>query len=126
MEILDSRFRDFKYFSLPDVVADNSSSFMFVVGNDWRPLRGLKLDELQMTMSVNGQPKQTARSSAISGHPLQSVVQLCSLLHQHGRSLPAGSIVLAGAATVAEPLRARDHVELQVDRLASISARVGE
>ncbi|HLM48665.1 MAG TPA: 4-oxalocrotonate decarboxylase, partial [Myxococcaceae bacterium] len=32
MEILDSRYRDFKYFSLPDVVADNSSSSLFVLG----------------------------------------------------------------------------------------------
>jgi len=30
LEILDSRFRDFKYFSLPDVIADNSSSHHYI------------------------------------------------------------------------------------------------
>jgi len=121
MEILDSRYRGFKYFSLPDVVADNSSSFLFVVAGTWRPLAGLALDRLQMTMSVNGEPKQTAESSAISGHPLVSIVQLCELLARRDRTLPAGSIVMAGAATVAEVLHAGDRIELVVDGLGSVS-----
>ena len=121
MEILDSRYRGFKYFSLPDVVADNSSSFLFVVGATWRPLSGLALDQLKMTMSVNGEPKQMAESSAISGHPLVSIVQLCELLAKRDRTLPAGSIVMAGAATVAEVLHAGDRIELVVDGLGSVS-----
>jgi len=32
LEVLDSRFVGFKYFSLPDVVADNCSSWRFVIG----------------------------------------------------------------------------------------------
>ncbi len=121
MEILDSRYRGFKYFSLPDVVADNSSSFLFVVSNQWRPLAGLALDRLKMTMSVNGEPKQSADSNAISGHPLISIVQLCELLARRNRALPAGSIVMAGAATVAEVLRPGDKIELTVDGLGSVS-----
>lgn len=124
MEILDSRYRDFKYFSLPDVIADNSSSFMFVVSSQWQPLGSLALDKLSMTMSVNGEAKQSAVSNAISGHPLQSVVQLCELLDQQGLTLPAGSIVLAGAATVAEQLKDQDLVELSVDGLAPVSLTV--
>ncbi len=121
MEILDSRYRGFKYFSLPDVVADNSSSFLFVVAKQWRPLAGLELDHLKMTMSVNGVAKQTAESSAISGHPLTSIVQLCELLARRDRALPAGSIVMAGAATVAEVLQPGDKIELTVDGLGSVS-----
>jgi 2-oxo-3-hexenedioate decarboxylase len=121
MEILDSRYVGFKYFSLPDVIADNSSSFMFVVSNSWHPLAGLELDKLEMTMSVNGEVKQRAVSSAISGHPLTSIVQLCQLLAKRDRALPAGSIVLAGAATVAEMLHPGDRVELTVEGLGSVS-----
>jgi 2-oxo-3-hexenedioate decarboxylase len=120
MEILDSRYRDFKYFSLPDVIADNSSSFMFVVSGSWEPLGSLALEQLSLTMSVNGEPKQSALGSAISGHPLRSVVQLCELLSQQGKTLPKGSIVLAGAATVAEQLRDGDRVELCVEGLAPV------
>ncbi|HYO68394.1 MAG TPA: hypothetical protein VEU33_20165, partial [Archangium sp.] len=43
MEILDSRFTDFKYFSLPDVVADNTSASRFVLSTTERPPRELDL-----------------------------------------------------------------------------------
>ena len=36
LEILDSRYVGFKYFSLPDVVADNASSSHFVLGDSVR------------------------------------------------------------------------------------------
>ncbi len=124
MEILDSRYRDFKYFSLPDVVADNASSSHFVLSQTWSDPAGLQLTELLMEMSVNGEVRQSARANAISGDPVRSVVQLCELLDGRGRTVPAGSIVLAGAATVAEPLHGGEVVELRVERLAPVRIRV--
>jgi 2-oxo-3-hexenedioate decarboxylase len=124
MEILDSRYLDFKYFSLPDVVADNSSSSLFVLGTQERPPRELALAELGMTMAVNGTAVQSARSSAISGDPLLSVVQLCELLEKRGEALPAGSVVLAGAATAAHMLQPGDEVHLTVEGLGSVSVSV--
>lgn len=124
MEILDSRYTDFKYFSLPDVVADNSSSSMFVLGTTERPPRELDLARLNMSMEVDGAQVQSALSSAISGDPLLSVVQLCELLDARGQSLPAGSIVLAGAATAAHMMKPGDQVRLTVDGLGSVSISV--
>ncbi|WP_342378718.1 fumarylacetoacetate hydrolase family protein [Myxococcus stipitatus] len=120
MEILDSRYRDFKYFSLPDVVADNSSSSLFVLGEVEHPPRAMDLTRLEMKMSVNGAVVQSARSDAISGDPVVSVIQLCELLAQRGHVLPAGSIVLAGAATVAHMLQPGDRVRLDVEGLGSV------
>ncbi len=124
MEILDSRYIDFKYFSLPDVVADNSSSSLFVLGTQERPPRELALGQLRMVMEVNGERVQEARSDAISGDPVLSVVQLCALLAERGESLPAGSIVLAGAATAAHMLRAGDRIRLSVDGLGEVAVSV--
>ncbi|MCP3103744.1 fumarylacetoacetate hydrolase family protein [Myxococcus sp. K15C18031901] len=121
MEILDSRYRDFKYFSLPDVVADNASSALYVLGTAEHPPRAFDLTRLQMTMSVNGEPAHSARSDAISGDPVLSLVQLCELLAQRGQVLPAGSIVLAGAATVAHMLRPGDQVRLHVESLGEVA-----
>ena len=119
LEILDSRFTGFKYFSLPDVVADNASSFRFVLGPEQPPR---EVAGLRMTMSVDGRAAQEADSNAISGHPLDSLVQLVGMLPH---PLPAGSIVLAGAATEAEPLRPGMRVELQVEGLGSVSLSCG-
>ena len=117
LEILDSRFAGFKYFSLTDVVADNCSSWRFAIGPLLAPRA---VNGLQIRMSVDGKLVQEADSNAISGHPLDSLVQLVAMLPH---PLPAGSIVLAGAATVAEPLRPGVEISLDVESLGSMRVR---
>lgn len=122
MEILDSRFRGFRYFSLPDVVADNSSSSHYVLG-PWVDPQGLSFAALELRMHVDGELVRSARGEAISGDPILSIVQLVGMLATEGKSLPAGSVVLAGAATEAVPLTPGLEVRLDVDRLGSVSLR---
>src|SRR2546430_32354 len=83
------------------VVVANASSSHFVLSDDARAPRGLDLARLRMRVLVDGAVKHEAESSAISGNPLLSLVQLVELLHAHGQELPAGSLVLTGAATPA-------------------------
>ncbi|HTS83072.1 MAG TPA: fumarylacetoacetate hydrolase family protein [Myxococcaceae bacterium] len=124
LEILDSRYRDFKYFSLPDVVADNASSSHVVLPEQWVEVEGRDLGRVELVMSVNGTPRQRATGAAISGDPVLSVIQLCELLAGRGQSLAPGSVVLAGAATAAEPLAPGMEVRLEAGWLGSISVRV--
>ena len=126
MEILDSRYLNFKYFSLPDVVADNSSSAFFVLSKDIRKPHELDLGNLEMVMSINGKPVQRAQSSEISSHPAESLVQLCEILASRGLSVPAGSIILAGAATQAVALEPGLEIQLKVQILGSVSLSVAE
>ena len=124
MEILDSRYVGFKYFSLPDVIADNSSSSQFVLGTEIVDPRALDLANLEMVMSVDGAPVERALSSVISGDPVVSVVQLCELLAARGHVLPAGSVVLAGAATTAVQLAVGQRIELAVHGLGVVRVDV--
>ena len=124
LEILDSRYRDFKYFSLPDVVADNASSSHLVLPRRWVDPVGGDLSTVELVMSVDGVPRQRAPGSAISGDPVRSVVQLCALLDERGLFLPPGSVVLAGAATAAEQLQAGMEVRLDAGWLGQVAVRV--
>jgi 2-oxo-3-hexenedioate decarboxylase len=124
MEILDSRYETFKYFSMEDVIADNSSSSHFVLGPWLDEFSGLALQALSMEMSINGSVVQKGSSEMISGDPVLSVVQLCALLAERGSALEAGSIVLAGAATAAVALENGMHVELKVEGLPVAGVRV--
>lgn len=104
-EVLDSRFRDFKYFSLPDVVADNSSSCDFILGQPISP-QGIDLKNIHVSFEEDGKPMHEALSNAALGDPVLSLCELVSLLWEYEKKpLPAGSIVLTGALTVALPLR---------------------
>lgn len=126
LEILDSRYKEFKYFSMEDVIADNSSSSHFVCGDTLDDFQSLDLKNLSMKMSVDGKVVEEGLSSAISGDPILSVVELCALLKNRGRKLPAGSIVLAGAATPAVALKVGMTVTLEVAGLKNLSVQVKE
>lgn len=123
LDVLDSRFTGFKYFSLPDVVADNASSSHIVLSDDARAPGGLDFPNLDMRVLIDGKVVHEAKSSAISGNPLLSLVQLVELLHAHGDELPANSLVMTGAATPAEPVRAGQTIRLEVKGLAPVTLR---
>ena len=123
LDVLDSRYTGFKYFSLPDVVADNASSSHFVLSEDARAPGGLDFADLDMRVIIDGKAVHEAKSSAISGNPLLSLVQIVELLHAHGQELPSSSLVLTGAATPAEPIHAGQTIRLEVKGLAPVTLR---
>ncbi len=124
LEILDSRYEQFKYFSMEDVIADNSSSSDFILG-PWREdFQNLDLRNLFMEMSADRKISQKGISKDISGDPVVSVIQLCELLAERGQILKSGSIVLAGAATVAIALSAGMRIDLTVDGLQPVSVMI--
>lgn len=111
IEIIDSRYEAFK-FSLEDVVADNCSSSGLVVGPWSRDLAGL--DNAGVLMRVDGRLVQAGSTAAILGNPLRSIVQASQLVSEAGLTLPAGSLLMAGAATAAEALQPGMHVSVEV------------
>ena len=117
MEIIDSRYRNFE-FQLPDVVADDCSSSAFVVGA-LRPPTEVDVADLTMQLEVDGEVAERGSSAEIYGHPVESLIELCRMLDARGRHLPAGSVVLAGAATRAIPLVAGRTYRLLVAGLGS-------
>jgi 2-oxo-3-hexenedioate decarboxylase len=121
MEIIDSRYKNFK-FSLEDVVADNASSSSFVVGPWHRP--DTDLENLGMVMEFNGRPVQIGSSAAILGQPIRSLVSAARLTTEAGEGLEAGWIVMAGGATAAEALRPGIHVRNTVQGLGSVAFSV--
>ena len=123
LEILDSRYIGFKYFSLPDVVADNSSSWRYAVGAFVAPELCDPAD-LAMEMTVDGRVVATGRSAEISGDPVASLVQLGDLAELYGLQVPAGAVVLSGAATPAFALTAACEVWLDVAGLERLRLSV--
>lgn len=121
MEIIDSRYENFK-FSLADVVADNASSSGLVVGNWQTPQQAF--ENLGMVMSFDGHPVQIGSSAAILGHPIRSLVAAARLMAEAGESLAPGDIVLAGAATSAEALRKGVYVRLEIQNLGAVDFTV--
>lgn len=123
LEVIDSRYRDFK-FTLPDVVADNTSAVLFVLGDVVKPPHSVNLGNLGIVMEINGTPVEIGSSAAILDHPARSLAALATMMARRGESLKAGQIVLAGGATAAVAIKPGDHIRALVDELGVAELRM--
>jgi 2-oxo-3-hexenedioate decarboxylase len=121
LEIIDSRYRDFK-FTLPEVIADNASSSGIVVG-PWSDPRE-DFSNLGLTMSIDGRVVQVGSTAAILGHPLRSLVAAARLSDVAGEPLQAGWVVMAGGATPAEWVKPGQYVSIEMERLGGAGFRM--
>ncbi|MBN9330646.1 MAG: 4-oxalocrotonate decarboxylase [Comamonas sp. SCN 67-35] len=122
IEVIDSRYRDFK-FDLKSVVADNTSAARFVVGGHAVDARSVDLRTTGIVLEKNGVPVALGAGAAVLGHPAAAVAMLVNHLGRRGKSLPAGSLVLSGGATEAVTVKAGDHVCLRMQGMGSVSMR---
>ncbi|MCY9666794.1 fumarylacetoacetate hydrolase family protein [Paenibacillus alginolyticus] len=123
LEIIDSRYKDFK-FTLPDVIADNASSSRVFLGSTLKRPQELELDLVGVTLSINGEIKELGASAAVLGHPAESLVLLARMLSRKGLKLKAGQVILTGGITGAVMLSDGDVVQAKWDGLGSIEFTV--
>ena len=122
LEIIDSRYKDFK-FDLKSVVADNTSAARYVVGGNARSALGVDLKNLGVVMEKNGEIVATAAGSAVLGHPAQSVAMLANMLGARGEEIPAGTLILTGGVTEAVAVEKGDNITVRYQHLGSLSLR---
>jgi len=122
IEIIDSRYRDFK-FDLKSVVADNCSSSRFVVGGRMGSVADLDLRTTGVVLEKNGEPVAFGAGAAVLGHPAAAVAMLANMLGRRGEEIPAGTLILSGGITEAIAVQAGDDVTLRVQGLGSVSVR---
>lgn len=119
-EVIDSRWSAYR-FGLVDVVADNTSAAGVVLGPPLALEDVPDLADLVCTVEVDGVVVHRATGAAVLGHPLRALQVLSDHLARRGRTLPAGSLVLAGALTDAVPLTPGRHYRLAVEHLGSLT-----
>lgn len=125
IEVIDSRYKDFK-FDLKSVIADNSSSSRFMAGGRTAKPEELDLKTLGVVMEVNGKVVQTGAGAAVLGHPAASVAMLANMLAERGESLAAGSFIMIGAITEAVQVNPGDSFVVHFNGLGSLSGSFSE
>jgi 2-keto-4-pentenoate hydratase len=122
MEIIDSRFKDFR-FTFTDVIADNTSAARYAISTYRVPVADLDLRTLGVVFEKNGEVVATAAGAAILGDPAVGVAWLANALAERGEALAAGSLVMTGALTDAVAVAPGDVVRTEIARLGSLSIR---
>ena len=122
VEILDSRYENFK-FDLISVVADNTSAAGFVTGGNSRRVEDIDLRTLGIVLEKNGEVVELAAGAAVLGHPAESIVMLANMLARKGESIPAGTFIMTGGVTAAVGVERGDHIAVRYQHLGSVSMR---
>ena len=120
IEVIDSRYRDFK-FDLKSVVADNTSAARFVVGGQAIRPEQVDLRTVGVVLEKNGEPVPLGAGAAVLGHPAAAIAMLANHLGRRGQEIPAGSLILSGGVTEAVAVNAGDNVTLRVQGMGSVS-----
>lgn len=123
MEVIDSRYENFK-FALVDVIADNTSSSGLVVGGWCDPHQDLS--NLGVIVEIDGEVVEVGSTAAILGHPLRSLVAAARLVAEGGETINAGDIVMAGGITAAPTLVPGQTIRTTVEALGSVSISVAD
>ncbi|GGD53814.1 MULTISPECIES: 2-keto-4-pentenoate hydratase [Sphingomonadales] len=121
MEIIDSRYENFK-FALEDVIADNTSSSGLVIGS-WHDPR-IDFSNLGVILEIDGEVVQVGSTAAILGHPIRSLVAAARLVAESGEQINAGDIVMAGGITAAPNLAPGQTVRTTVQNLGAVMFQV--
>jgi 2-oxo-3-hexenedioate decarboxylase len=122
IEVIDSRYRDFK-FDLKSVIADNTSAVRFVVGGKPVAATDVDLRTVGIVLEKNGEPVAFGAGAAVLGHPASAIAMLANHLGARGEEIPAGSLILSGGITEAVAVQAGDSVCLRVQGMGSVGMR---
>lgn len=119
VEIIDSRYTDFR-FTLPDVVADNASSGVYLTGPVQLAPEGLDLSLEAVLLEVDGQVVDSATGAAVQGHPGEALALAANALAERGLAIEAGWVVLTGGMTDAVHVAPGSRVAAHFSSLGSV------
>lgn len=104
LEIVDTRYERYEFTSV-DNIADNSSAARFVLGAPHSPPAVGDLRLLPGVLWSNGFTIARGAGSDVMGDPLEALAWFISRRVRDGKPVPAGSVVLTGGLTAAQPAR---------------------
>jgi 2-oxo-3-hexenedioate decarboxylase len=123
-EVIDSRYRDFR-FTAGDVVADNASSAAYVTGPIGLPPSDLDLFLEAVLVEVDGVVVDSATGAAVQGHPGEALALAANELGRRGRAIEPGWVVLTGGMTDAVPVGPGTSVAMHFTHLGSVFVNGG-
>jgi len=106
-----------------DSIGANAGNAALVTGG--RPIRPMDVD-LRWVAALcfrNSVVEESGVAAAVMNHPANSVAWLANKLAEHGESLAAGELILAGSFTRTVPARAGDVFQIDYGPLGAIVCR---
>lgn len=119
-EIVDARTAGWGA-KMPEMIGDNVFQARYVLGGRLVPVAGLDLAAIEVVLTRNGAEAARAKGANVLGSPANSLAWMANRLAEHGLTIKAGDIILAGSLTPLVPCAPGDRLEAAFDHLGTIS-----
>lgn len=120
LEVLNSHI-ELEGRTIVDTIADNAAYGAMVVGGRPVAVDAVDLRRVSALLYRNETIEETGVAAGVLGHPARGVAWLANKVHQHGESLGAGEIILAGSFTRPMWVEPGDTVHADYFELGSIT-----
>ena len=128
-ELVDDRDADYSAFgkdaaTVLSLAADNAWNHGVVVGA-WRPDWALiDLPAVHGALQINGEQAGEGWGRDVLGHPLDALVWVARHLHQRGRTLKKGELVITGSLITSKFPRAGDQVRFSAAGVGEVALAI--
>jgi len=109
--------------TIVDTISDNAAMGAMVLGDRSVPPDAVDLRWIGALLSRNGTVEDSGVAAAVLGHPALGVAWLADKLAQHGQSLEAGDLVLAGSFTRPMWVERGDAIHAEYAGLGAVTCR---
>ncbi|WP_308163005.1 2-keto-4-pentenoate hydratase [Nocardia alni] len=121
LEIVDSRIADWNI-TITDTVADNGSSGLYVLGENWLTLDEFEPRDVRMRLFADGELASSGDGAACLGDPLVALAWLARTARDYGQPLRAGQVILSGALGPMVPTPPGTEIRAELSTLGTVTA----
>ena len=115
IEIVDFRVAYGPGMDVRDTIADLAAVGGVVLGGNPLDLRAIDIRDVQGSLLINGEVRETGNSAAVLGNPLNAVAWLANKLAEFGVAFEPGDVILSGSFLRALPVDAGDALIARFD-----------
>ena len=124
IELVDSRYRDFRTLDTPTLAADNFFNAGAILGDPVEDWHNLNLAELEATVTLNNKELGRGHGSMILGQPLNALAWIANRLAERERLIKRGSFITLGSVVVTHWAQKGDCLSHHIPGLGSVSVSV--
>lgn len=126
IEVIGSRYADYRTLPGPEQLADAGGNGAFVLGPESADWRALDFQQQTATLAIDGTIRQAPQPGTHpAGDPVLLVVWLANHLAARSGGLKSGDVVTTGSLDGATPIAAGSAAEADFGRWGKVSVRFG-
>jgi len=122
IEVLDSRFKDWKV-TIRDSMADDAEACGVVLGGGLVPLNGIDPRLIGVVFEKNGEVVSTGAGAAALGNPAEALAWVANRFGRLGMKLKKDHVIITGSLIRAVPAERGDSFRATFGRIGSVGVR---